>query len=414
MKIALVYLSLNAVGGAENVVIWTAESLAKRGHEVDIFTHSFSESAWGKPEGKPYTVHVLDFPRSRSTLKTNSRAGAALAKAMSLYQFDIVNAHNYPASLWVHYAKQQTKSFPPVLIYLHNLPYNFYERQINGNYRRLPGLRNVWNRYRPKKLFRALRQAVFGYRRLDQAAVLAADRVLANSRYTADLAARIYQTPVLPCPLGVTPDKFAVPSENTLQGFAGDGQAIVLTVARIELQKNFDTILKAIDLLKKRGITEKFRYVIAGTGPQLSYFKKRSQRMELDGIIRFLGHVPHEQIRRWYASAAFLLHIPLDEPFGLVPLEAALMKKTSIVSDHGGPAETVVNGVAGLHAKALDPKDVADKIEFLLSRPDQTAAMGEAAYTWVKENLTWKRFIDTFEEHLRQRATNSRNIKRSE
>lgn len=402
MKIAIVYLSLETVGGAENVVVWTAETLARRGHEVVIFTRGFSDNVWGNRAEKPYRVHVLDFTRSRSTLKMNAAAGAALAKALSSHTFDVVNAHNYPANLWVLYAKQQAPAFPRVLLYLHNLPYNFYERQINGQYRRLPGLRNIWNRYRPKKLFRLMRQALFHYRQLDRDAVLAADRVLANSRYAAALAREVYGAEVLPCPLGVSLDRFIKPGEGTRLSPSGNGRAMVLTVARIELQKNFDTILKAMAVLKKRGYADSFRYCVAGAGPQLAYFKRKAGRMGLDDVVRFLGRVPHEEIGSLYADAAFLVHVPLDEPFGLVPLEAALLKKASIVSDHGGPAEIVVNGETGLHVDALDPNDVANKIEALLTNRDQAVKMGEAAHAWVMNNLTWERFIDTLEAHLRQ------------
>ncbi len=76
MKIAIVDPSLRSVGGAENVVVWLAESLVQRGHQVVLFTKEFSEAAWGKAEERPYRVHLLDFKKSRSTLKTNREAGA--------------------------------------------------------------------------------------------------------------------------------------------------------------------------------------------------------------------------------------------------------------------------------------------------------------------------------------------------
>jgi glycosyltransferase involved in cell wall biosynthesis len=402
MKIAMIYPSLESVGGAENVVVSTAEDLARRGHEIVIFTRAFSDTAWGHRGAKLFKIQILKFSRSRSTLKMNAEAGRALSQAMSTYQFDVVNAHNYPASLWVYYAIQQTTTFPPVLIYLHNLTYNFYERQISGNFRKLPGVRNYWNQYRPKKLFRILRQALFRYRRLDKVAMLTADRILANSRYCADLASGIYGREVIPCLLGVSPDKFAVQGHPVRHVSGNNRKPTIMTVARIELQKNFDTILRAVALLKKRGMADNFKYIVAGAGPQLSYFKKKNRRMGLDDIVEFVGSVPHDRISEYYAEAAFLVHIPLDEPFGLVPLEAALMKKASIVSDHGGPSEIVVNGSTGLHVNALNPEDVADKIQTLLLKPGYSVQLGEAAEAWVRKHLTWERYVTHVEDQLRQ------------
>jgi len=398
MNIAIVYPSLRAVGGAENVIIWLAESLSRK-HKVTLFTKEFSEATWGNIKERPYGVHLLDFTKYRSTLKTNREAGATLAAALSSYQFDVVNHHNYPASLWVYYAKQQTEDFPKTVLFLHNLTYNFYESVINVHLKKLPGIRNAWNRYRPKKLFRLLRQMLFGYRKLDQAAVRVCDIVLANSSYTAELASRIYHRDVQPCTLGVSVERFK--QQDALVTPVMSSTITLLTVARIELQKNLDTILAALKILKDHNrIPNGFLFKIAGNGPYLAYYKKKTHRMGLDGFVRLLGHVPPAEIGKLYAEASFLVHVPLDEPFGLVPLEAALFKRSSIVSDHAGPAITVQNGITGLHVDALDPQKIADAIAELLNDPKKTTRMGEAAFSWVSENMTWDIFADTLEKYL--------------
>jgi glycosyltransferase involved in cell wall biosynthesis len=401
MRIALVYPSFRAVGGAENVVIWLAESLVKRGHNVFLFTHEFSEEVWGNMRDRPYTVCLLNFKKRRSTLRTNRDAGMALRRAisLSLYDFDVINPHNYPASLWVYYARLHKENFPSVLLYLHNLTRNFYEKLIDMHLRRLPGFVNIWGRYRPKKIFRSLRQFLFGYRRLDRAAVLSCERVLANSVYASDLAKKIYGIEILPCLLGVSVERYRNHIEE-VSCLANRKNHVpnVLTVARVEVQKNIETILKAIRLLKKKeALPHGFKYVIAGDGPHLNYIKRKSRGI---GYMMFLGTVPHENVWKLYAEANFIVHIPLDEPFGLVPLEAALLRKPCIVSDHGGPADIVKNGVTGYHVNALDPNDVAQKISHLLEYPDVAETMGNAAYNHVMENMTWSVFVQRFEQHL--------------
>jgi len=403
MNIAIVYPSLRTVGGAENVIIWLAESLSKK-HKVVLFTKEFSEATWGPVKERPYGVHVLDFKKYRSTLRTNREAGAKLAAALSSYHFDVINPHNYPASLWVYYAKQQTGNLPKTVLFLHNLTRNFYERVIDVHLKKLPGIRNVWNRYRPKKLFRSLRQTLFGYRKLDQAAVRACDTVLANSAYTAELASQIYRRAVQPCTLGVSVGRF-LQQDSSTRTVKSTGDTL-LTVARIELQKNLDTLLAALKLLKEQnGIPNGLRYKIAGNGPYLAYYRKKTHRMGLDGFVQLLGHVPPAEIGKLYAEASFLVHVPLDEPFGLVPLEAALFKKPSIVSDHAGPAITVQNGITGVHVDALDAQKIADAIAELLGQPEKVAQMGNAAYSWVRENMTWDIFAHALEKYLAENST---------
>lgn len=406
MNIAIVYPSLRAVGGAENVIVWLAESLSKK-HRVVLFTKEFSETAWGPINERPYNVHLLDFTKHRSTLRTNREAGANLAAALASYHFDIVHPHNYPASLWVYYAKQQGKDFPKTVLFLHNLTRNFYEQEIDVHLRKLPGIKNVWNRYRPKKLFRSLRQALFGYRKLDQAAVRACDKVLANSTYTAELASRIYGIDVQPCTLGISAERFLGPQQVSLAKLKSS-DVTVLTVTRIELQKNLDTLLAALKILKDRDrIPKGLLYKIAGNGPYLAYYKNKARRMGLDGFVRLLGHVPSTEIGTLYAEASFLVHVPLDEPFGLVPLEAALFKRPSIVSDHAGPATTVQDGITGVHVDALDPQKIADAIAELINHPGNAARMGEAAYVWVSENMTWDIFVDKLENTLQKTVLTS-------
>jgi len=408
MNIAIVIQSLRAVGGAENVVVWLAGSLAEKGHAVTVFTLEFSEAVWGGDAERPYTVHVLDGKRKwpHSTWKANRDAGSALAEALASRSFDVVNAHNHPASLWVHYAKAAGAKFPTSVLFLHNLPGYLYEEVAAPHLYRLPGLRNAWYRFRPKRLFRKLRQNLLGYRELDNTAVRSFDRVIANSRYTAALARKIYFREVEPCVLGVQPVRLPETAESgeSETPIAREDLPVVLTVARIERQKNFDTLLAAIRILKAERSAPGggFRFVVAGGGPLLEQYRDRSRRLRIDDVVTFLGSVPHEQLWDLYGKASFLVHIPLDEPFGLVPLEAALCGKASVVSDHGGPAEVVVDGVTGSHVDALDPAAVAEKIGQLLDRPDLARQMGEAARSWVVERYSWEGFVDVFEAGLKK------------
>jgi glycosyltransferase involved in cell wall biosynthesis len=241
---------------------------------------------------------------------------------------------------------------------------------------------------------------------MDRASVRSFDKVLANSRYTAALARKIYSRDVEPCVLGVRP----LPPPGTAGSAGSEADAaqenlpVVLAVARIERQKNFDTLLAAIRILKagRSAGGKGFRFVVAGGGPLLEQYRARSRRLRIDDVVTFLGSVPHEKLRDLYGNASFLVHIPLDEPFGLVPLEAALCGKASVVSDHGGPAEVVVDGVTGSHVDATDPAAVAGKIGHLLEDPEAAARMGESARARAKECYPWEGFVDAFEAALKR------------
>jgi len=63
----------------------------------------------------------------------------------------------------------------------------------------------------------------------------------------------------------------------------------------------------------------------------------------------------------------------------LVPVEAALFGKPSIVSDLGGTRETVIDGETGLRVDPYDPEQIADAMKCLIGDEGLTREMGKRA-----------------------------------
>ncbi|MGE5571395.1 MAG: hypothetical protein ACM3ZU_00020 [Bacteroidota bacterium] len=55
MRICILHPILSQKGGAENVVMWLARELSRRGHSVFVHTAGYPEELWG------------DFPRSSTS-----------------------------------------------------------------------------------------------------------------------------------------------------------------------------------------------------------------------------------------------------------------------------------------------------------------------------------------------------------
>jgi glycosyltransferase involved in cell wall biosynthesis len=64
-----------------------------------------------------------------------------------------------------------------------------------------------------------------------------------------------------------------------------------------------------------------------------------------------------------------------NESFGLVATEASAHELPIIVSNRGGLAEVVEDGVTGLLIDPDDPTDLAAKIAWLLDNPDAAQTM---------------------------------------
>lgn len=81
------------------------------------------------------------------------------------------------------------------------------------------------------------------------------------------------------------------------------------------------------------------------------------------------------------AMAEFdLVVVPsLAEPYGTVSAEAAAAGRPAVISDVGGMAEVVLDGVTGLHVPPGNPDALAAAVGRLLDDPEQMRSMGAAA-----------------------------------
>ena len=93
------------------------------------------------------------------------------------------------------------------------------------------------------------------------------------------------------------------------------------------------------------------------------------------------------------------------EAFGRTVPEAQLMGALVAGANHGGAAETIENGVTGVHFIPSDAADLAKKLDFLLDMPENDKQkMRAAAAAFVRENFTIRllcdKTIDIYKELL--------------
>ncbi|MGH2442528.1 MAG: glycosyltransferase, partial [Chloroflexota bacterium] len=108
-----------------------------------------------------------------------------------------------------------------------------------------------------------------------------------------------------------------------------------LVISRLQPYKRIDL---AVEACSRLGLP----LHVIGQGPD------RSRLERLAGpTIRFLGHLPDEEVRRQFAECrAFIL--PGEEDFGLTPVEAQASGRPVIAYGAGGALETVKDGVTGI------------------------------------------------------------------
>ena len=215
-----------------------------------------------------------------------------------------------------------------------------------------------------------------------------ADVILANSRFTKALLARV----------GVTANVRLVTLavDGTPIVPARAAQPTVVSVGRLIARKGFDRTIEAIATLASD--FPDLRYVIVGAGPQHGALVALARELGVAERVTFLGRVSDDELHAAYANAwcfALPTRLVVDdvEGFGLVFLEAAMAELPSIGGTDSGAVDAIVDGETGYLVDGTDSHAIANALRGLLSNPIAAAAMGRRARDRAL-TFTWDRTVD--------------------
>jgi alpha-1,3/alpha-1,6-mannosyltransferase len=97
-----------------------------------------------------------------------------------------------------------------------------------------------------------------------------------------------------------------------------------------------------------------------------------------------------------------VLYTPINEDYGLVPLEAMASGKPVISVNEGGPRDTIINGKTGFLVN--DEREMAAKMQMLVEDPQLSKDLGKAGIERVRKSYSWDRFFNVFDKRARQVA----------
>ncbi len=192
---------------------------------------------------------------------------------------------------------------------------------------------------------------------------------------------------VFATPLGVDHLRAISPGDTAIARGGADGgnDPYFFTAARVETRKNLGLVLRAFEGLDAPGL----RWKIAGiSGDGAEDFDEALRRSPARERIDRLGHVDEQQLRSLVLGALAFVLVPLDEGFGLAPLEAMALGVPAVTS-----RVPVVTEVCGGGARLVDPHD-PEELRGVLSELLQDAAAREELAQRGQEHaraFTWKR-----------------------
>lgn len=169
-------------------------------------------------------------------------------------------------------------------------------------------------------------------------------------------------------------------------------EPLILSVGRLVEQKGFDRLLRACSDLAAEGV--RFQCQIVGDGPLRTRLAHLAADLRLDGRVRFLGRMFHDELIEYYARADLfaLLCVPAsDDDRDGIPntlIEAMAMELPVISTRFSGIPELVIERETGLLVDADDHDAAVAALRTLLADPQGRERMGQAGRRRVRETFT--------------------------
>jgi len=146
-------------------------------------------------------------------------------------------------------------------------------------------------------------------------------------------------------PIDVVPNgmRLAVADAAERRPYLDQGRLEIGFAGRLVAKKGLPVLLAAMQSLMRCGID--CRLTIAGDGPGRQRYEDMTRARGLEGVVAFRGNVA--DMPAFYRHLDVLVAPSLNEPFGLVSIEAAACGAVPVVSGVDGLADTVRDAETG-------------------------------------------------------------------
>jgi glycogen synthase len=380
---------LHGVGGLERSTGDLVRHLLERGAHVTLFTRPPSTgAAWSHARLAFRFVPYRTFPgagRKGTTILDRStaypmfgyRLGRAAAAMAAAGEIDIV--YGLGASTLGYAAARRRRPRQTVPFVMN--PQGLEE---------FGGIDGAYGGRRSKRLvYEPLRRAV-------RYCADAADRVIATDRALEPMIARA---------LGVGPDRMRlVPNAVDLAvcdrlASAGDGaqmrarhgigagEAVLLSVARLERNKGLHVLADALGSLRDLA----WRWVVVGDGPFRQTIDARVRASGLADRTLMAGRVDDAALHAWYEAASVFVHPTQYEGSSIVTLEAMSHRRPVVATTAGGLPDKVRDGETGWLVAPGDPAALAGALRAALAAGPKLATMGLAGRALAEAEFSWTR-----------------------
>jgi glycosyltransferase involved in cell wall biosynthesis len=354
------------VGGVAPHVSRLSEALARRGHEVHVFTRRGDYASYDRIN-KVHYQRVDSFPSVDIIDQMANMCGAIherFGQVQKLFgKFDIIHGHDWHPLTALNRIK--TDYCIPYVITLHSTEWGRC-----GN--------NFSQDYIPKAISHM--EWLAGYE---------SARVITTSQMMKDEIIWLYQIPkdkiqIIPNGIVINSIKRSLDPGRVKEKYGIHPLApVVLFCGRMSYQKGPDILVEAIPQILDNRWDVKFVFI--GEGAMKQHCEEKARELGVTASCLFLGYVTDTMKKEWM-NACDLICIPSrNEPFGIVVLEAWDAAKPVIATE---AVSIIKNFEDGLLAY-IEPSSISWCVDKMLQSPENMQRLGRAGRTRVIKESGW-------------------------
>ncbi len=178
----------------------------------------------------------------------------------------------------------------------------------------------------------------------------------------------------------------------------GEDDFVIGMVAVFRPEKNHNVFFEA--LYKLAPVISKLKAIVVGGGPLFNYYYEYCQKLKLADRIIFTGAT--KVVSQYLKTMDVACLLPgSNEGFSNAILEKMAVGLPVIVTDIGGNAEAVVDGVNGIVVSPNDSNAVARAILKLYKNPSQRKKMGLTSRKRIEDNFSVERMVEHYEKYYK-------------
>lgn len=156
----------------------------------------------------------------------------------------------------------------------------------------------------------------------------------------------------------------------------------ILSPARLSPLKRVPLLLEALATMPQGNV------VLVGEGAERAKIEEIVKRHSLESRVKLAGHLDDAALAGLYARCRAVYYAPVNEDYGLVPIEAFRSRKPVLTAtDSGGPTELVQHGRNGYVLPAA-PKEFAHHMTLLLQDSALAEKLGSYGFESTKQ-INW-------------------------